>query len=110
MITFLTSLCAKPYRRIGHYHLIGGHTYLTNDRDFALIEQRKSELTQVPKDYIDIIYNRDSRTAQPFKVVEVAGQTIIDYKVMGDKSVKQNLTSNDGEKVVIRAVMWFSYG
>ena len=29
---------------------------------------------------------------------------------MGDVSVKQNLASNDGEKVVIRAVMWFSYG
>ena len=33
-----------------------------------------------------------------------------DYKVMGDVSVKQNLTSNYSEKVLIRTVMSFSYG
>lgn len=47
---------------------------------------------------------------QPFEVVEITGQEIKDYKVMGDKSMKPNLTSDDGEKILIRSVMWFSYG
>lgn len=112
MITFLASLCAnpnKPYQRIDHFYLVRGHSNLPNDRDFALIETRKKgELPQVPKDYVKII--EDSRTVQPFKVVEVEGQKIKDFKVVGDKSMKQNLTSNDGEKVLIRSFMWFSYG
>ena len=47
---------------------------------------------------------------QPFQVVQVTGSDIKGFKTMGDKSIKQNLVCNDGEKVLIISAMWFSYG
>ena len=47
---------------------------------------------------------------QPFQVVQVTGSDTKDFETMGDKSIKQNLVCNDGEKVLIRSAMWFSYG
>ena len=109
MLTFLASLSADPYQRVDHYYLVRGHTYLPNDRDFALIEKRKrGEFPQIPKDYITII--EESRTVQPFIVEKMTGKDIKDYKLLGDKSIRQSLATNEGEKVLMRTVMWFSYG
>ena len=53
---------------------------------------------------------------QPSQDVQVTGSDIKDFKTspyhktMGDKSIKQNLVCNDGEKVLIRSAMWSSYG
>jgi hypothetical protein len=112
MLTFLVTLCTQNenrYQCIDHFYLVRGHTFLPNDRDFALIEKhKKKELPQVPEDYVKII--KDSRTVKPFTVVNVNGKDIKNYKAVGDRVVKQNLTSNDGEKILIRSVMWFSFG
>ena len=112
MLTFLSSFCAKQsrkYKRVDHFFLVRGHTFLPNDRDFALIEKRKKkESPKVPSDYVNII--EASRTSQPFLVKQVNGNDIKDYKGLADKSVKTSLISNTGEKVQMRSVMWFSYG
>lgn len=48
-------------------------------------------------DFVNIL--KDSRSVQPFEVRKVPRQEIKYYKVMENKSMKLNLTSNEGEKV-----------
>ena len=54
ILFFLLSLIhQKIYQRIDHKFLTRGHTFLPNDRDFAIIEKRKCvEQAFVPEDWI----------------------------------------------------------
>ncbi|ELU01880.1 hypothetical protein CAPTEDRAFT_191306 [Capitella teleta] len=104
------ALCeSSMYEQIDHIYLIRGHTFLPNDRDFALIEKykRKQEVL-LPTDYVRII--EDTRTTQPFKVEVMQSIDMMDFKSLGDQNVKAQMKSVDGEKVKMREVMWFSYG
>ncbi|MES9884547.1 MAG: hypothetical protein ABW185_27190, partial [Sedimenticola sp.] len=105
----MTKKADAPYKQIDHHFLVRGHTFLPNDRDFALIEKRKKgESPVLPEEYNTII--SDARTVQPFIVKTMKREDFIDYKEESDKLMKTSLKDNDGEKVKIRDVMWYSYG
>ena len=110
MIAYLYSLSKqKTYKTIDQFFLTREHTFLPNDWDFACIENYKKKTTpMVPNDYVDII--QDSRTIQPFEVIQVKGSEIKDYKVFWEKILEPSLTAVGGETLKIRQVMWFLYG
>ncbi|MEM6612842.1 MAG: hypothetical protein AAF652_11440, partial [Cyanobacteria bacterium P01_C01_bin.72] len=110
MVSFLLSLIQnKVYKRIDHYFLIRGHTFLPNDRDFSSIEGRKKVARAlVPKDWTKII--KDSRLVHPFEVVEITQDNIFDYKTYAESKMKSSFSDTDGQKLKFRDVMWFSYG
>lgn len=107
---FLLSLIEnETYRRIDHYFLIRGHTFLPNDRDFSCIELRKKvDRALIPKDWVNII--KDSRLVQPFEVVEIKQEDIFDHKTLAEEKFKKSFTDSFGQKLKFREVMWFSYG
>lgn len=110
----ILTLCAQlasseHYDQIDHFYLIHGHTFLPNDRDFALIEKyKKRHHPLLPTDYSEII--KGARISQPFEVKAIKGENIKDYKTLGDKIIKSALKDETGKSVKLREVMWFSYG
>lgn len=112
MVIFLQTLIeAKVYERIDHYFLYRGHTYLPNDRDFAMIEKRKVSTPKIEmsSEYVSLI--RDSKHVKPFTVNEVKNQDILDFKAIAEKSMtKTTMKTTGGATLQFTNVHWFSYG
>ena len=112
MFSYLLRLVKmNVFSRIDHYFLTRGHTFLPNDRDFGVIEKyKKGEMAYVPNDYQDIL--RKARTVDPFEVVCMEKDDILDYSTFCKQTFKvaslKDLNSNTTAK--IRKLMWFSYG
>ena len=100
---------SEHYEQIDHFYLIRGHTFLSNDRDFAVIEKyKKKHHPLLPTEYTEII--KGARIIQPFEVKTIKGEDIKDYKTLGDKTIKSTLKDESGTRVKLREVMWYSYG
>ena len=110
-ITFLQYLVENNfYRKIDHYFLYRGHTFLPNDSDFGLIEKRK-KLTKATlvSDYVTMI--EGNRMSQPFVVKTIQTEDILDFKAVAERCMtKSTLKSNSGEKISLNDIHWFSYG
>ena len=97
------------YKSIQHFFLFRGHTYLPNDRDFSHIEKRKKvEKVKRPTDWEDIV--KDSRLSQPFEVLFLDHKKFFNYKALADAKLKITFKCSDGESLMFKDVMWFSYG
>ena len=110
VVHFLLSLIEKNiFKRIEHYFLYRGHTFLPNDRDFSSIEaQKKVDRALVTHDWVKII--EENRQVHPFQVNEMTQEHILDYKTYAEAKMKASFTDNKGQKLKFRDVMWFSYG
>ncbi|KAJ8936941.1 hypothetical protein NQ314_012122 [Rhamnusium bicolor] len=59
--------------------LVSGHSFLSCDRDFAQIEERKTMCKcMVPKDLVEMIVN--ARNVQPFVVIMMQKEDLLDFK------------------------------
>ena len=70
---------AGIYEVVDNLYLERGHTFLQNDRDFAIIEKRKASMeVNVPRDWFDIV--RESSITKPFQGVEMEQDEFFGYK------------------------------
>jgi hypothetical protein len=103
MIIFLwIYLVAKGiFSCIEHKFLISGHSFLSCDRDFALIEKRKRVTqTMVPEDLQVMI--KTARNKQPFHVVRMEKEDFLDFKEAANEFIiTKNLKISQGHCVKI---------
>lgn len=101
---FLKVINDGIYEAIDHKFLCKGHTFLSCDRDFAVIERKKRKTTViVPDDVIKMI--QTSRVVKPFEVVKVKGSNILDFKSFSSVVVKKKLVHEDKKSLNFRNII-----
>lgn len=111
IVSFVQYLVEKKiYERVDHIFFFRGYTFLPNDRDFALIENRKRvKRAMGPFDYVKKI--EESRQSHPFSVNTIKGKEILDFmKCANDSLPKTGFKDTSGVKLSFNDVHWFSYG
>ena len=59
---------SRVYDILNHQFLTRGHTFLSNDTDFAQIEKRKaSAIVYIPSDWFSVV--KEANCRNPFEVV-----------------------------------------
>ena len=109
MVYFLHSLVKLGYfDKIVHIFPLRGHSFLPCDRDFASIElkKRRVETLYVPDQWIKII--ESSRVTNPFTVVRVTQDMIIDFTSGLAPYFKKNL-KNGRNALKFRSVRVFEH-
>ena len=109
MICFWSKLINKgQFTRIDHKFLVRGHTYLPNDRDFALIEKKKdSAMVHLPEDWERVI--REARIARPFHVQKMSKEKFFDFAPI-TKQFTMRKKDDAGASVLISTANWLNFG
>ena len=109
MICFWSKLVNKgQFTRIDLKFLVGGHTYLPNDRDFAHIEKRKGGATvHLPEDRERIIL--EVCTTRPFHVQQISKENFFDFASI-TKQFTMRKKDSAGKPVLISTTNWINFG
>lgn len=93
---------------IDHKFLISGHSFLPNDRDFAVIEMalKKNNLLYVPQDYYKII--KKCRKGNNFILNEMRQEDFVSTKLLEDAIFKR-VKNSDGESVNWLRICWMRF-
>lgn len=72
------------YEKVQHKFLLSGHSYLTCDRDFALIEKRKRVVKNYTPENIEKMI-AETPHQRPFNVVYMQRNDFKDFQSMADE-------------------------
>ncbi|CAH1107027.1 unnamed protein product [Psylliodes chrysocephalus] len=77
--------CLKIFDKVEYIFPMRGHSYLSNDQDFSLIEKKKRKLgkAEIPDDWDKRILNSRLHSS-PFNLVKVNVSQIYDIKAVTD--------------------------
>lgn len=68
---------------IEHKFLVGGHSFLQCDRDFAIIEKRKKKVKAMIPQYLHSIITSSTHTGR-FHIVDMANNSFFDIQSVAD--------------------------
>lgn len=97
------------FESVEHRYLVVGHTQLPSDRDFAIIEKYKRHYLKsvyVPQDWYRAVQN--CKRTNPFKVVEITQEDILNFKDLQAQITKKSLT-DDKEKLKFSKICWVKF-
>lgn len=105
MLSFIMYACSKfDISEWTHRYMQPGHSFLPNDRDFALIEKKKQRQQVFSlDDWIHIV--KSANTKQPFKTVKLAGD-ILNVSALTDQRQFKPL-NDSGAKFNFLSLSWF---
>ena len=88
--------------------MVQGHTYLSNDRDFAHIEKKKdSAVVHLPEDWETII--KEARTARPFQTKKMTKEKFFDFTSITTQFTMRKKDAT-GAPVLISTANWLNFG
>ena len=98
----------RRFTRIDHKFLVRGHTYLPCDRDFALIEKKKSSaVVHLPGDCEKVI--KEARPSKPFNIQKMSEDKFFDFSALtANFTMRKKCLSK--QNVLISTGMWFNFG
>ena len=110
MICFWSKLINKgQFTRIDHKYLVRGHTYLPNDRDFALIEKKEdSAMVHLPEGWEKVI--KEARIATtPFRVQKMSNENFYNFAPI-TKEFTMRKKDAAGAPELISTANWMNFG
>jgi hypothetical protein len=90
---------------IDHKFLVSGHSYLSCDQDFGVIEKNKVYFREiyVPSDWEQVIAT--ARKVNPFRVVKMTGKDFVSTKEL-ENLITNRKKAEDGSKVEWLKMQW----
>ena len=97
------------FESIEHKFMVRGHSYLENDRDFALIKKRKKSSTVLlPEDWAKVIEGANLRN--PFKVTKMRQEDFKSWKTHLDHKYCLQKKDTNGNPVRFQQIHRFNVG
>lgn len=105
---YIISSNENPVEEIDHKFLVSGHSYLSCDQDFGLIEKQKKIFRDIfiPQDWNKVI--ESARKRSPFKLIEMTCHDFFSTSEL-EKLITNRKMSSNKSKVEWLKIQWLHY-
>ena len=95
-------VCNDYFHEVQHKFVVPGHSYLSCDRDFAIIEKRKRvEKCEVPLDLVRVLCNACHK--KPFLTTMMQDEDFYDFpEAAKSYNTTNNATNSSSSSVAVR--------